>query len=217
MTKASTELQINGSPLDYERTFDPVRDVEELRQRLSRAPFKIGKDYQKHDHVPVSVLEWTMDYVFGPCCWSVSETMIDKLGGIGQTSDKNPRAGIVCIVKVRAIHPLLDTFTEQTGIASGDYTPGKFKTAFSALQKLAFKNACKKWGKVFGRDLNRGIKEELSDHYSRAQILSEWEEQGIKSMPELSKALKLAQKKYGKSLDLNGLADQYKNKHFKEK
>lgn len=216
-------MTMNSKPRDIavvtademDRTFDPVSSPEELRQRLSRGPLKTVQDkFTKMHHVPISVLEWQMDWIFGPGCWSISDTTYEDKGPIGKTKGGDVMIGIVCIVKVEAIHPISNFITKQVGVASGFYTYGKFKTEFAAIQRIAFKNACKKWGKVFGRDLNRSITEILSDQWSQKQIMEMWKEQGINDLVSLGKALRLAEKTYGKSQGLNDAFNLYKNKHI---
>lgn len=218
MTNQSNQALSIQSIDQIERSFDPVSTAEELRQRLSRDPFKTEYDeFTKSYYVPISTLEWTMDWVFGPACWGITESVIEEKGKIGQTKDGSIMIGFTCTVKVQAIHPILNVTTTMIGIASGSYTYGRFKTAFSALQALAFKNACKKWGKIFGRDLNRKLKEILSDQFSKAAIIQTWIAQEVNTLPKLAKAQKFAQKKYGKGFDLTAISEAYKKDYIDEK
>lgn len=156
--------------------------MPEFWKRLNLDPLEVKKDPQGFEYIPIDVLQYTMDYVFGAAMHSTHEAEFTNAGSFGTTRSGSTMVCEHCTIKIEAIHPVTNYQTWQVGIATGYYTEkwGKLKNHRQALAALAYKNGVKKWGRIFGRHLNRKDQENIY-----LGLFEEDIEQALKTMEDI--------------------------------
>lgn len=189
------------------KQIDPT-PLESFYQLLNQEPDKkmIRKNNQAGGalYLPISYLEMTLDEIYMGL-WKMEDGQMQVVAN-----------EFVVTVQVSVFHPILKEWITRTGIgavpiqqrrdSSITDMDAKIKNALQknapAAKALAFKNACKTLGKVFGRDLNR--KDEDSGTYEPVTT------QVLKIEAEKDKIFALAEGAKDMAI-LNGIFQQYRN------
>lgn len=155
-----------------------LEDVGKFQLRLNKDPDKadveinpiVGSESKPVKFIPIGAIEAKLDSIFSGL---YSITIIDT---------KIVANEIVIIARIRYFHPIAQTWLERDGIGAAQIRfnkdvpitdlRGKLKTALQADAPHAYaeaiKNAAKKIGNVFGRNINR------DDDFNRYQEFSDF-------------------------------------------
>lgn len=169
-----TQLNKNGNgSLSLIQTDAVLKQVEEFTQKLNCEPVKaevrINKMANNSKYLPISFVQMKLDEIF----FGLWETEIQHVQVVANE--------IIGYGTLRVYHPIAKTWIKRSGSAavmiqqvskekggSGDITNirDKIKNTlvkdFPHLEAEIIKSAARKFGKMFGRDLNR----EFADDYT---------------------------------------------------
>ena len=139
-----SELTVKNTALAVLLNADPKKDW------IKKNPFANNTDY-----IPISIQEWLMTRIFGK--WRVEIKTVNQL------------LNSVCVtIRLHFIDPVTGQWDWMDGVgaqpiqmdagAGNDITKiksGAIQISAPAAESYAFKDACEKLGRIFGKDLNR--------------------------------------------------------------
>lgn len=157
---SNNSKQIKKKPLVTE----PVRWIAWVTSKLKVRPtpsvLKTKDDYDRRQlpkerqTIPIEFVESQMDEIFGPMMWKVNVIAAPHLVG----------TSITCTLELSVWNPEISEWITRPGSGSsgvwvnlktGHPKNDDFATCAAAVLSLAFKNAARKFGIRFGRNLNR--------------------------------------------------------------
>ena len=129
----------------------------------------------------ISSVEAQLDSIFGVGCW---DTQNFRMEIIGSSTEKAGQAYYVAYLTLGFLHPITRQWRSHEGTASGYVEHKTMETFAQAAMARCMKNAAKKLGEVFGRNLNR--KEDKISDILDEQTMQHLHNEGI--MDEIQNA-----------------------------
>ena len=143
--------------------------IEAFTRIINSNPRKVEKHpYTKMDYVPVSEIEMVLDQLF-----FYQWEWVDVTAELMLNS-------VVCRGTLIVKHPSIDQWLRRSGGGAvklqqdkgakvddlSKIKPNAFDLAVPVAEAFALKNAAKKFGKIFGRDLNRKFESDFTPLYT---------------------------------------------------
>lgn len=167
----TTEKEMTNIEKKIEGKVFQANAVENFNSLLNKKPkpgrVKTNQYANNAKYIPVSDVEMDMDKLF---FGQWSSEMVGQPQILGNS--------VVVTLEVTFLHPVTGNWLKRVGTGAQDVqtdSSGRAKSkalikAVPSAKSIAFKNACKSIGKLFGRDLNRSDEAEFAktaDHIAK--------------------------------------------------
>lgn len=165
--------------------FDNSDYIKEIRRKLESNPSVVLTNKFAGDslYVPIDVVEATLDNIYGSGNWYTQNFQFYPMGSVEvpvynkktKQTEIKVKALMGCSIELVCINRNFESpvWVKYVGTTSDYVSPLQGNTFLAKLKAEAFKNATKQIGNVFGRNLNRNVKDTSYAQQTATDLLQE--------------------------------------------